>query len=174
MERREFGRFGPRITADAEEGDMTIEMIDGRGGEYPGPVFTNKIRIGDYVKLVGNLLFARCEAGDPEMWGVAISKPKFKGMQPDEGGYSDEIKKRKFTVELMADKVTMVQLEPANSEIEAGDSLIFGGTTDQTFDKSTKTSIWRALVGSEAASGAEIPAVFGFKGNPILEAPGGF
>jgi hypothetical protein len=164
VELREFGKLGPRITFEAEEGDRTMETLDGIGGETTGPVYSNKIMPGNYVKLIGDMRVENCDAGDTLIIGQAITKPTHRGMQPTAPALSGDYERRKLTVEVAADKISMVTLEPANAEIEAGDSLVLGANTAQTWDKSVAATNVIALIGADANTGAKIPVALGFKG----------
>ena len=164
-ELRRFGKFGPRITFKCKEGDMTIKTISPVGGKIKGPVFTNEIEDKMYVKLVGDMLIEPCVKTDTECLGQVIGNPKFaNGLQPTEDAVWGEYDPRQVTVECMGSRIDEVQLEAANAEIVFWNSVTFGATTNQTFDKDSTANTTRALHGATANSGGKIPVLFGFNG----------
>lgn len=168
-ELRKFGKLGPRLTFKCNEGNLTIETIDIVGGEIPGPIFTNPIRDKMWVKLSDDMEIEPCTKTDSDVLGQVIGKPQWKGQMPTADAVWGAYEPRIVTVELMGSRVDMLQLEANNAEILAGDSVIPGATTDQTWDLSIEQAAKVAnqtlvLSGAAAASGAKIPVLFNYYG----------
>lgn len=159
-----YGRLGPIVPFKAKEGDLSIQTINTIGGDIPGPVFTAPLTVGMYVKLVGDMEVGPCVKTDVECIGIVADKPEFKGQQPVAAASYGSYEQRQCGVELFGKAVRMVPLEAANSKIDAGNSVKFGATTNQKFDKAAALSTNRVLSGAAATSGAVIPVLFGFFG----------
>lgn len=159
-----FGKLGPVLTFKAKEGDLSIQKIRTVGGNIPGPVFTAPIEVGTYVKLVGDMEVGPCTKTDTECIGIVVDDPEFKGQQPTTAAAYGAYEQRQCGVELFGKAVRMVLLEAANTEVDFGNSVKFGTTTDQRFDKAAALNTTRVLSGAAASSGAKIPVLFGFFG----------
>jgi hypothetical protein len=164
-ERPDYGRLGPRVPGKCKEGNVTIHTGSPVGGDVKVPVFTNPIKAGDWVKLVGDNLYEKCGAGDSPI-GRAVGTPQWKGKQPTADATWGNYEPRRVAIELMGTAVKTVTLEAANTEITAGKSVKVGATTAQRYDlfHAANLNNTRALVGAAANSAAEIPVLFGFYG----------
>ena len=159
-----FGELGPRLTFKCYEGNVTITTGSMVGGDLDVPVFAAPITAGMYVKLKGDNLIEPCAATNTECIGQVIGTPQFKGRQPTVSKTWGNYEARRVTVELMGKAVRTVTLEAANTKVDAGNSVTFGATTAQTFDKDSTANTTRALAGAAANTGAKIPVLFGFYG----------
>ena len=169
---REFGKSGPRLTFNANEGNMTMTMGDGIQGMIPVPTFVSPllqqdgITPGVYVKLTNDMEVALCGPSDPMCIGKTVDHPQWKGQQPIASANYGSFTPRIVTVELFCNKVTMVNLEAANSAITYGNYIKRGATTAQRFDKSATATAMIALQSASANTGAftlggQIAVMFG-------------
>jgi hypothetical protein len=156
----EFGKFGPWVPFIANEGNMTITMGDTVSGVIPVPSFANPcvqedgLTPGVYVKLTNDMEVTKCAAGDPACIGKTRDRPQWNGTQPSASANWGSYTPRMVTVELFCNKVTMVNLEAANSAVTYGNYIKRGATTAQRFDKSATATQMIALQSAAANSGA--------------------
>jgi hypothetical protein len=182
---REFGKFGPRLTFNANEGNLTFTTIETVEGIIQGPVFANPLHrqgatasgftpmplTGVYVKLSNDMEVTACAAGDTNAIGITVDIPQWKGQQPTANATWGNYTPRIVTVELFCQKVGMVNLEPSNLAIVAGNPIKFGASTAQRFDLSgtvatpvatDKIALQSASAGSGAYTiGGQIAVMFG-------------
>ena len=169
----EFGKFGPQVPFIANEGNLTMVVGDGIGGVMLTPTFANPcvqedgLTPGVYVKLTADMEVTKCAADDSACIGKTVDRPQWvAGQQPTASASYGNFTPRKVTVALFCNKVSMVNLEAANSAITYGNYIKRGATTAQRFDKSSTATQMIALQSAAANSGAfvlggQIAVMFG-------------
>lgn len=154
------GSFGVTNAFPVKEGNLTIATTQGVGGEMTRPQLANPVRKGMGVKIVGDLLFAPCAAGD-EPIGFAAADPVDWAVEPTVDALDGAYERRNCSIEFRGHKILTVKLEAANTAITAGDPIKVGATTVGCYDKGTASNkIAIALEGATASSGAEIAVLF--------------
>lgn len=171
-ERRDIGKFGPRMAMDLYEGTLTQTDVYGTEGKITKKVVpASPLAKGDHVKLYtsgsgdeNDLLVTKCAAGDVEAIGIIAAEPK--GTLPTTTTTWGNYTPRKATIEFFGTKIFDVTLEAANSEINVGKSVKLGASTVGTYDlyDATNLNATRALKYAAASSGSKIPVLFGFYG----------
>ncbi len=164
-----YGKFGPRLTFECNEGQITFRKIEVHGA-IVGPTFANPIRDKDEVCLIDDMTVDKADpANDRLLIGEAIGNPEFKGTHPtgedgDTTGWGD-YDPRHVTVELRGAKVKMVKLIDNNTEVTIG--LEVGLENDDgEYDVEAGTGNI-ALQTADINSGDTIAVLFGFYGEDL-------
>lgn len=164
VEKKVFGRAGPRVTFKCYEGTCTITETHGVGGNKLEPVFSAPIADKDLVNFYAEGVVRKLPTSATEIIGRVIGTPQWKGKQPTSTKTWGNYEPRIVTVECMCTFIDMVTLEPLNTAVALGHSVTPGATTAGTFDKDATANDTYALEAADSSSGDDIAVMFGFTG----------
>ena len=160
----QYGDLGRLLPFKCKEGNVTISTGRPVGGKVDVPIFESPLEVGDWVKLSAAWEVEKCAAGDTEAIGQVFSEPEWEGNQPTSSKTWGNYTPRRATIDTMARAVRTVTLESANTAVSVGDSVKFGASTAQTFDKASTKNDTRAITSALANTGAQVAVLFGFYG----------
>lgn len=160
----EYNPGDVEISMFLEEGNLTVErdsiQDSGTGVAYN---FTQRIRKGDFVKLVasGDKTVELIDDNDLEVIGQVLDHPQWSGNKPELSANSGTYPKRIATIRVFGSGIYSVPLEANNNLVlTAGDSVV--PADNQYFTKSTGVNNTRVL---QSRNTGKVAVVFGYYGD---------
>lgn len=179
QEIRKIGKFGPVISFEIDEGQVTIHKGTGIQGRRRVITFANEGAKGDYVYLKGDMLVEKADNSHTDIIGCLYAEPTFVTDEPTLEGHTlgtpfnwtetdgdDTVwYYRAVSVELFGTKVLRIPVD-ISTKVDLGSYLEYAGN-NKFKASSKKTSGIIALESSAAGTTGDIKnitALFGYYG----------